>query len=968
MSSASRRRTTTVNNHNQAPDRSLMAKLVQSCPMSHPVYDIHLDQGQLCYRNSRALVKMEELSMNETQDMLDIMVMYVEKIMTCVLDFQPLSWPVFKVDGGGHDDDDDRRRRRRRTTDREEQEPEDETTFGQNQTCENLPHLATLYMSSNITVASKILVFVTSMSNSNALGIWSRSTLLRSGLGPGSMLLYFQHALELGYGIVVTNAKMINHHRPLVLNDMNGPKQIQTTIPCSEMHLDSVYRLLFAPKPVTTNESCVTIRLDVQIDFCAHGFGGILVWQFIQKYMSRFSTSRLCLIETSLMNHIQGPPPASTAGCTRQVLLHQTMNWEMSNTIPAGEAIQNPLLSGHSGNHTGIIVSCGKSRSKVLSCIRHWVFDFLEIGNGPQFLFNQRGSPSCVVDESTSESKKVWWIHRMIHLWKQRSISQQKTNRTLSKADQDLSCDLCLHEFTIFRLRHICQSCRRTICAKCSPQRLYLPDAGPHAQRVCSFCLSGSTPESSSLVCSSRHDVVMKPPLAHDSSSSFWTLRRQRRKRRNSSAATTVSQCSTGTATLNTTREESLSNQQQSFPSSSVGHITMDDFQLLKVIGKGAFGKVMLVRKKSFAEMSSFCAWPWSSRLKSSKVKPPSHVNNIYAMKVLKKTFVVAKKQVEHTKCERRILCEMDHPFIVRLRFAFQTPEKLYLVMDYFAGGSLFFHLRKVRTFNESRARFYAAQLVLALEHLHDEDIAYRDLKLENILMDARGYIALTDFGLSKEHVTDASLATTFCGTAEYIAPELLTGQEYGKSVDWWGFGTLLYEMLCGKTPYYDRHRKRMFYNICHAPLVFPTCTRTMTKAPTSDPMGTSRGTHSRSCPSSREDDDEVSHSYVSLEAQSLIRGCLVRDPHERLGAADIKAHAFFANVSWDDLMAKQVVVPFRPNVVGDADTSNVAPAFTREVAKDSPGTTFDSSVLQKQDIAGHFEGFTYVPPTSSLA
>lgn len=227
--------------------------------------------------------------------------------------------------------------------------------------------------------------------------------------------------------------------------------------------------------------------------------------------------------------------------------------------------------------------------------------------------------------------------------------------------------------------------------------------------------------------------------------------------------------------------------------------LTVSDFDLLKIVGKGAFGKVMLVRKKASQDEGK-----------------------IYAMKVLKKSVVAAKGQIEHTKSERDILFEVRHPYIVRLRYAFQSEDKLYMVTDYYNGGTLFYHLRKSRHFTEERARFYAAELLSALAHLHEQNIIYRDLKLENVLMDHQGHLALTDFGLSKQNIDSTGGATTFCGTAEYIAPELLKGQKYGPAVDWWSFGILLFEMMHGRTPFYDKNRKLMFYRIINTEPSFP--------------------------------------------------------------------------------------------------------------------------------------------------
>ncbi|CAM9547943.1 unnamed protein product, partial [Heterosigma akashiwo] len=213
-----------------------------------------------------------------------------------------------------------------------------------------------------------------------------------------------------------------------------------------------------------------------------------------------------------------------------------------------------------------------------------------------------------------------------------------------------------------------------------------------------------------------------------------------------------------------------------------------DDFSFLRVVGKGAFGKVMLVRKEG-----------------------GRHTGRIFAMKVLRKSLIAEKGQIEHTKIEFRIFCAIRHPFICRLRYAFQNDEKLYLVTDYYCGGSLFYHLRKAQRFGEDRARFYMAEILSALEHLHKNQIIYRDLKLENVIMDQEGHLAITDFGLSKMGCEDAQ---TFCGTAEYMAPELVKGQTYTGAVDWWSFGIMVYEMMAGRRPSHEKNRKAMFQKI----------------------------------------------------------------------------------------------------------------------------------------------------------
>jgi serine/threonine protein kinase len=327
--------------------------------------------------------------------------------------------------------------------------------------------------------------------------------------------------------------------------------------------------------------------------------------------------------------------------------------------------------------------------------------------------------------------------------------------------------------------------------------------------------------------------------------------------------------------------------------------LTVADFDLLKIVGKGAFGKVMLVRKKASQDSG-----------------------NIYAMKVLKKSVVAAKGQVEHTKSERDILFEVKHPYIVRLRYAFQSEDKLYLVTDYYNGGTLFYHLRKSKCFTEERARMYAAELLSALDHLHQQNIIYRDLKLENVLMDYQGHLALTDFGLSKQNIDSTGGATTFCGTAEYIAPELLKGQKYGPAVDWWSFGILIYEMMHGRTPFYDKNRKLMFYRIINAEPTFP---------PTFSPA-----------------------------ACKCIKMLLKVNEQERLGTnggLEIMKTDFFAPIDFDKLYRRELQPPFTPEVVNEFDTKYVPKAYLQAEAKDS----FDEPEKgKKKDGNPKFEAFTY--------
>ena len=228
------------------------------------------------------------------------------------------------------------------------------------------------------------------------------------------------------------------------------------------------------------------------------------------------------------------------------------------------------------------------------------------------------------------------------------------------------------------------------------------------------------------------------------------------------------------------------------------GHsLSIESFELLKVIGKGSFGKVMQVRKRDTAR--------------------------IYALKTIRKAHIISRSEVTHTLAERTVLARVNCPFIVPLKFSFQSRDKLYLVLAFVNGGELFLHLQQEGNFSEERARFYAAELFCAIEHLHGFHVIYRDLKPENILLDYTGHIALCDFGLCKLNMGDQETTHTFCGTPEYLAPELLIGQGYTKSVDWWTLGVLLYEMLVGLPPFYSEDVNEMYRKILQEPLTFPS-------------------------------------------------------------------------------------------------------------------------------------------------
>jgi len=292
-------------------------------------------------------------------------------------------------------------------------------------------------------------------------------------------------------------------------------------------------------------------------------------------------------------------------------------------------------------------------------------------------------------------------------------------------------------------------------------------------------------------------------------------------------------------------------------------------------------------------------------------------------MKVLKKDFLIKTDNVSYSLTERNILLKIRHPYIVSLYFAFQTKGKIYLVMDYMLGGQLFYHLRKQSMFSEEFSKFYAAELTLAIDHLHSKGIIHRDLKPENILLDGKGHIALTDFGFSKEDVHDNS-SKTVCGTMEYMAPEMISGSGHGKSVDWWCLGILLFDMLTGNPPFQSKNRATLQNKILKEKIKLP--------------------------------------NYLTSEACSLINGLTQKDPKKRLGcgpagAQAIKNHQFFRQITWKKLMTKEVAPPFQPEIRrGKLDSSNFDNAYTKLPPIDSP-----NEVTLTASQESHFFGFSYV-------
>ncbi|KAI2607440.1 uncharacterized protein GGS25DRAFT_333675 [Hypoxylon fragiforme] len=326
--------------------------------------------------------------------------------------------------------------------------------------------------------------------------------------------------------------------------------------------------------------------------------------------------------------------------------------------------------------------------------------------------------------------------------------------------------------------------------------------------------------------------------------------------------------------------------------------IGLDHFNFLAVLGKGNFGKVMLAETKK------------SRRL--------------YAIKVLKKEFIIENDEVESIRSEKRVFLIANrerHPFLTNLHACFQTETRVYFVMEYVSGGDLMLHIQRSQ-FSTKRAQFYAAEVCLALKYFHENGVIYRDLKLDNILLTLDGHIKIADYGLCKEDMWYGSTTSTFCGTPEFMAPEILLDKKYGRAVDWWAFGVLIYQMLLQQSPFRGEDEDEIYDAILADEPLYPI--------------------------------------HMPRESVSILQKLLTRDPDQRLGsgptdAQEVMSQPFFRNIVWDDIYNKRVQPPFMPQIKSATDTSN----FDSEFTSVTPVLTPVQSVLS-QGMQEQFRGFSY--------
>lgn len=333
--------------------------------------------------------------------------------------------------------------------------------------------------------------------------------------------------------------------------------------------------------------------------------------------------------------------------------------------------------------------------------------------------------------------------------------------------------------------------------------------------------------------------------------------------------------------------------------------VGLDDFQFLAVLGKGNFGKVMLAELR--------------------------HTTNLCAIKVLKKDFIVENDEAELVKLEKRVFLAANrekHPFLLNLHCCFQTENRIYFVMEYVLGGDLMWHIQKLR-FLAKRAKFYACEVLLGLKYFHDNGIVYRDLKLDNILLTTKGHIKIGDYGLCKENMWHRSTTGTFCGTPEFMAPEIIAGKPYDRSVDWWAFGVLLFQMLLCQLPFKGDDEDEIFNAIEHDVVRYPI--------------------------------------LMPRQTVLVLQALLTKDPALRLGslerdADEIMEHVYFADVNFDDVLNCRIPAPYIPEVSLEHDYLNFDQEFTSETPRLTPVETVLTLEMQEQ-----FRGFSHIADTATI-
>ncbi|XP_051840724.1 protein kinase C delta type [Antechinus flavipes] len=330
---------------------------------------------------------------------------------------------------------------------------------------------------------------------------------------------------------------------------------------------------------------------------------------------------------------------------------------------------------------------------------------------------------------------------------------------------------------------------------------------------------------------------------------------------------------------------------------STPSKFNIDNFTFHKVLGKGSFGKVLLAELKGKGEF--------------------------FAVKALKKDVVLIDDDVECTMVEKRVLAlAWENPFLTHLYCTFQTKDHLFFVMEFLNGGDLMFHIQDKGRFDLYRATFYSAEILCGLQFLHGKGIIYRDLKLDNVMLDKDGHIKIADFGMCKENVVGENRASTFCGTPDYIAPEILQGLKYTFSVDWWSFGVLLYEMLIGQSPFHGDDEDELFESIRVDTPHYPR--------------------------------------WITKESKDILEKLFERDPTKRLGVTgNIKVHPFFKTINWTLLEKREVEPPFKPKVKSAGDFNN----FDREFLSEKARLSFsDKNLIDSMDQTA-FAGFSFVNP-----